>query len=47
MTHLAYIIPSYALGVLLPLGLGIAAAQRLANAKKRLASLEVRSRDDA
>jgi len=49
MTHLAYIIPSYALGIILPAGLGIAAAYRLSTAKKRLAALDARSRgrDDA
>lgn len=44
MTHLAYIIPSYALGILAPGGLGIGAWRRLVRARRRLAALDPRGR---
>ena len=44
MTHLPYIIPSYAVGIILPLVLALLAAQRLSAAKKRLAALDSRRR---
>lgn len=44
MTHLAYIVPSYLLGVLIPGGFAIAARHRLAVARARLAAVETRKR---
>ncbi len=46
MTHLPYIIPSYAIGILLPLALAISAALRLNRAKQRLETLGTRRRRD-
>ena len=40
MTHLPYILPSYALAVLVPLVLAGTAWRRLARARRRLAALE-------
>ena len=44
MTHLSYIIPSFALAILLPLLQAISAATRLSAAKKNLAALDGRRR---
>ncbi len=44
MTHLSYIIPSFALAVLLPFFLALSAATRLSAAKKNLAALDGRRR---
>jgi hypothetical protein len=44
MTHLPYIIPSFLIGILLPLAMAILAARRLSAAQRRLALLEPRRR---
>lgn len=42
MTHLPYIIPAYALGILIPAGFAVAAWVRLRAARRRLAALDPR-----
>ena len=42
MTHLPYVLASYALGVLVPLGFGLAALLRLRAARRRLAAVDPR-----
>jgi cytochrome c biogenesis protein CcdA len=42
MTHLPYIAASYALGLGVPLTLGLLAWQRLARARRRLAAVDPR-----
>jgi len=42
MTHLPYIVPSYALGMLVPLGFGLAAWLRLRGARRKLAAVDPR-----
>ena len=42
MTHLPYILASYALGVLIPAGFGLAALLRMRAARRRLAAVDPR-----
>ena len=42
MTHLPYVAASYALGMGVPLVLGVLAWQRLAQARRRLAAVDPR-----
>ena len=42
MTYLPYIIPSYALGILVPGGFGLAAFLRMRRAARRLAAIDPR-----
>jgi cytochrome oxidase assembly protein ShyY1 len=42
MNHLPYIIPAYALGILVPVFYGIAAWRRLSVARRRLAAIDPR-----
>lgn len=42
MTYLPYIIPSYALGILVPGGFGVAAFLRMRRAARRLAAIDPR-----
>lgn len=42
MTHLPYVLTCYALGVLVPLGFGIAAFLRMRAADRRLAAIDPR-----
>ena len=42
MTHLTYIIPAYALGVLLAVGFAADAWLRMGRAKRRLAAIDPR-----
>ncbi len=44
MDHAVFVIPAYALGVVVPLWLGVQAAMRLARARQALAAVEVRGR---
>lgn len=44
MTHLPYVVPSYALGVIVPFGYAAAAWLRLRAARRRLAALDPRGR---
>ncbi len=44
MTHLPYILASYALGVLIPAGFGLAAFLRMRAAANRLARMDRRPR---
>ncbi len=44
MDHAAYVLPAYALGVIVPMWLGLQAALRLARARRRLAAVETRGR---
>ncbi len=43
MTHLEYIIPSYALAVGIPLWFALAASLRLGSARRRLAAIDPRA----
>ncbi|MBN8901591.1 MAG: hypothetical protein J0H19_10365 [Rhodospirillales bacterium] len=43
MTHLPFIAASYALGVLVPVGFGIAAFLRMGRARRRLAAIDPRA----
>jgi hypothetical protein len=42
MTHLPFIAASYALAILIPIGLALAAMRRLGLARRRLALLDTR-----
>jgi len=42
MTHLPYIVASYALGLLVPAGFGLAALLRMRAARRRLAAVDPR-----
>ncbi len=42
MTHLPYIVAAYALGVAIPVGYAIAAWQRVATARRKLAAIDPR-----
>jgi len=42
MTHLPYVLSSYALGMLVPVGFGIAAFLRMRAASRRLAAVDPR-----
>ena len=42
MTHLSFIAPSYALGILVPLGFALAAWLRLGAARRKLAAVDKR-----
>jgi hypothetical protein len=44
MTHLPFILVSYALGVLIPAGFGLAAFRRMAAAGRRLEAIDPRAR---
>jgi hypothetical protein len=44
VTHLAFIVASYGLGVLLPAGFGLAAFFRMRTARRRLAAIDPRTR---
>ena len=44
MTHLPYIIASYALGVLVPGSFGVAAFLRMRSARRRLAAIDPRTK---
>jgi hypothetical protein len=44
MTHLPYIVAAYALGVIVPAWLGIAAFLRMRDAGRRLAAIDPRQR---
>jgi len=43
MNHLPYVAASYALGVLVPLVLGLAAFARMGSARRRLAAIDPRA----
>ena len=43
MTHLPYIVASYALAVVIPLWFGVAAQLRLGRARRRLAAVDPRA----
>ncbi len=45
MTHLGFVAASYALGIAVPVLFGLAAARRLAVARRRLAAIDPRARD--
>jgi len=47
MTHLPFIVGSYALGVLVPAGFALAAFLRLGAARRRLAVIDPRARPRA
>jgi hypothetical protein len=42
MTHLPFIVASYAIAVVIPVCFGVSAQMRLAKARKRLAAVDVR-----
>jgi hypothetical protein len=42
MTHLPFIAAAYGLGVLIPVGFALAAFQRMASARRRLAAIDPR-----
>jgi len=42
MTHLPYIVAAYALGLIIPLGFGLAAFLRMRAARNRLAAIDPR-----
>jgi hypothetical protein len=42
MTHLAFIVPAYALGILLPLGFALDAFRRTSVARRQLAAIDPR-----
>ncbi|MBN8871331.1 MAG: hypothetical protein J0H67_00705 [Rhodospirillales bacterium] len=44
MTHLPFIVASYALGVAIPIGFGLAAFLRMGRARRRLAAIDPRAR---
>jgi hypothetical protein len=44
MTHLPYIVASYALGVLVPASYALAAFLRMRKARRRLAAIDMRRR---
>jgi heme exporter protein CcmD len=44
MTHAIFVLPAYALGVLVPVGFAAQAALRLRRARRRLAVLEPQGR---
>ena len=44
MNHMAFVLPSYALGVLVPVGFAIQAVLRLRRARRVLAALESEGR---
>lgn len=44
MNHAVFVLPAYALGVLVPAGFAVQAALRLRRARRRLAVLEPRGR---
>jgi hypothetical protein len=43
MTHFGFVAASYALALLIPAGFSIAAAMRLATARRRLAAIDPRA----
>jgi hypothetical protein len=43
MNHLPFIAASYALGILIPAGFGLAAYLRMASARRRLAAIDPRA----
>jgi hypothetical protein len=45
MTHLPFILASYALGVLIPVGFGVAAFLRMTGARRRLDAIDPRVKD--
>ena len=45
MNHLAFVVPAYALGVLVPVWFGVQAVVRLRRARRRLAALEPQGRE--
>lgn len=42
MTHLPFVAAAYALGILIPVGYAVAAFQRVAVARRKLASIDPR-----
>jgi TRAP-type mannitol/chloroaromatic compound transport system permease small subunit len=42
MTHLPFIAAAYSLGVLIPIGFGLAAFQRMTAARRKLAAIDPR-----
>lgn len=44
MTHLPYILVSYALGIAIPLGFGLAALHRMRAVGRKLAAIDRRTR---
>ncbi|WP_216851018.1 hypothetical protein, partial [Acidisphaera sp. L21] len=43
MTHLGFIVASYALAILVPIGFAVGAARRLSLARRRLAAIDPRA----
>ena len=43
MTHLPFIAAAYSLGVLIPIGFGLAAFQRMTAARRKLAAIDPRA----